>query len=60
MGNVLGFDFGTVDLKRSAYRPQGHADMDTELDFIRKGLVQTFLFQKNASLCADYESSWLT
>lgn len=46
MGNVLGFDFGTVDLKRSAYRPQSHADMDTELDFIRKGLVQTFFFRK--------------
>lgn len=42
MGKYLGFDFDRVAIRRNSYSPQGHGDMEEDLNIIRKGLAKVF------------------
>lgn len=39
MALSLGYDFDKVQLKKGAYTPKGHADLEMEQYFIRKGVI---------------------
>lgn len=39
MGKTLGYNFDKVTIKRNAYTPQGHVNIESENQFIRKGLI---------------------
>lgn len=47
MAKVLDYDFDKVHLKRGAYIPQGHVDIELEQNFIRRSLVDLFLGGKS-------------
>lgn len=47
MAKVLDYDFDKVHLKRGAYIPQGHADIELEQNFIRRSFVDIFLGGKS-------------
>jgi hypothetical protein len=38
MGQVLDYDYGKTEIKRSVYTPKGHVDADSELSDIRFGI----------------------
>jgi hypothetical protein len=42
MSQALNYKFDKVELKRGAYTPQYHADVELELNLIRKSLVEIF------------------
>ena len=48
MGQVLKFDFDKVQLKKGAYTPQGHTDVELEQSMLRKGTLE--LIYGNRSL----------
>lgn len=39
MADILGYDFDKVQLKKGCYAPQGHADLEMEHRYIRRGLL---------------------
>ena len=43
MAKAVGYDFDKVHLKKGAYIPQGHADVEFEQNFIRRSMVKLFL-----------------
>lgn len=47
MAKTLDFDFDKVHLKRGAYIPQGHAEIELEQNFIRGSLTDLFLGKKS-------------
>jgi ankyrin repeat protein len=47
MAKVLNYSFDKVHLKRGAYIPQGHADIELEQNFIRRSIVDVFLGKKS-------------
>lgn len=47
MAKALEYDFDKVHLKRGAYIPKGHADIEMELNFLRRSLVELFLEKKS-------------
>lgn len=40
MGQVLKYDFDKVQLKKGAYTPQGHAEIELEQTMLRKGTIE--------------------
>ena len=54
MGNCQGYDFDKVHLMKGAYSPQGHANIEMELNLIRRFIVE--LFMRNKSLPVDIVS----
>ncbi|MFZ5449755.1 MAG: DUF6680 family protein [Thermodesulfobacteriota bacterium] len=40
MGQAVGYHFDKVHIKRRAYIPKGHTDIESELALIRRGLVE--------------------
>src|SRR5665213_1136022 len=49
MGKCLGYSFDSVYLKRAAYSPQGHGDVEAEQTLLRK--------QTLGNLCTSYAST---
>ena len=43
MARSIGYKFDKVHIKRGAYIPQGHANIELEQNFIRNSLVRVFL-----------------
>ena len=43
MGLCLGYDFDKVHLMKGAYNPQGHANIEMELNIIRRFIVELFM-----------------
>ena len=43
MAQDLGYKFDKVQLKRGAYYPQGHADIEQEQAYLRRGMVDIVL-----------------
>jgi hypothetical protein len=39
MSQALGYSFGKAQLKKGAYTPQAHADIETELFLLRRGIL---------------------
>ena len=54
MGNCQGYDFDKVHLMKGAYSPQGHANIEMELNLIRRFIVE--LYMRNKSLPVDIVS----
>jgi hypothetical protein len=50
MGRGLGFEFDKVHLKKNAYSPTGHAQVEMELDSIRKGLISIMYNDKSINI----------
>ncbi|MDA3800188.1 MAG: hypothetical protein PF692_14055 [Kiritimatiellae bacterium] len=46
MGRVLNYDFDKVQLKKGAYTPQGHTDVEFEQSLIRKGTLELIYRQR--------------
>ena len=46
MAQSVGYVFDKVQLKRGSYTPQGHADVEFELNFIRRSFVDLFIGKK--------------
>ena len=49
MGRALEYDFDKVQLKKGAYTPQGHADVEFEQSMIRRGTLD-LLYRERALL----------
>lgn len=47
MAKALNYDFDKVHLKRGAYMPQLHAEIELEQSFIRRSLTDLFLGRKS-------------
>jgi Family of unknown function (DUF6680) len=50
MGKAVGYDFDTVHLKRSAYTPIGHANMELENQVMRKLTIEVLAGKKALAL----------
>ena len=50
MAKSLGYDFDKVHLKRGAYIPQGHADIEFDQLLIRQGMVDLLYGKKSLSV----------
>jgi len=46
MGKALGYEFDKVQLKKGAYSPQGHADLEFEQSLIRRGTLDLIYRQR--------------
>ena len=46
MGQVLGYDFDKVRIKKGIYTPKGHGDVNAETNIIRRGLAEIMLGRK--------------
>ncbi len=47
MSNNLGFRFDRVHLKKGCYSPKGHADVESDQMFLRKGMVEVLSGKRN-------------
>lgn len=47
MSKTLDYDFDKVHLKRGAYIPKGHADIELEQNIIRRGFVEIFVGKRS-------------
>ena len=47
MAKALNYDFDKVHLRRGAYIPQGHTDIELEQGFIRRSMTDLFLGKKS-------------
>lgn len=47
MGRALGYAFDKVQLKKGAYTPKGHADLEFEISLLRRGALD-LLYRKRA------------
>lgn len=58
MAKTLNYDFDKVHIRRGAYIPQAHSDIEAEINLIRKGLVELLVFGKPLplSLSTDEET----
>ncbi len=54
MGTALGYDFDKVLVKRNAYTPKGHTEIENQNDFIRKGMIK--ILEGNLSLPINIEA----
>lgn len=54
MGEVLGFDFDKVHIKKAGYFPKAYADQENEQNFIRGQLVDVFLGKKAIPMSVVY------
>lgn len=43
MGQSLGYKFDKIHIKRSIYSPQGHVDIDNDLQFLRKASIELLM-----------------
>lgn len=43
MGQSLGYKFDKTHIKRSIYSPQGHADIENDLQFLRKASIELLM-----------------
>lgn len=50
MAEVLDYDFDKVHLKRGAYIPKGHTDIEVEQTFIRKSLAELLLGKRSMAI----------
>jgi len=46
MGKSLGYDYDTVHIKRGAYIPQAHTELEFEQRALRRGLVELLLLRR--------------
>ena len=46
MGKALGYKFDKVQLKKGAYAPQGHSDIEYEQSMIRRGTLELIYRQR--------------
>jgi hypothetical protein len=46
MSRRLGYDFDKVQLKKGAYTPRGHADLEYEITLLRRGALEVLYRQR--------------
>lgn len=56
MAQVLSYKFDKVQLKKGAYTPQGHADIELQQSLFRKGMLQIIYGQQPIHVVAGKQS----